>query len=340
MTDEGYFSGSQYDPETVRFFDVAHEGAQIRAIAAHIQHISVVRGAEFRSIVILPTDQVARASAEMVVELISPMAWPITITDKLPHFVGPLDLVVVVGERSDAEWASLALITAARRGATSALIGPTRGPLTEDAPEETLTFPTPPTAEGASPSRYIAGLLALLWSITDAEVIVEERLNELADIADEELQQLSPEREATVNPGRALREFSADARVFHTASRFEQPADSLISINVGMAVARCAASIWTTRGLAGEFIEPELVPMVLERNQEGAAQKDIFYDPFLDGEKTLVTLKIIVWGQAESHLPHSLAMACTETDHSDLVCAVQLLIRAYAATAYDVLKED
>ena len=40
MTDEGYFSGSQYDPETVRFFDVAHEGAHIRAIAAHI-HLEV-----------------------------------------------------------------------------------------------------------------------------------------------------------------------------------------------------------------------------------------------------------------------------------------------------------
>src|SRR5690625_6712520 len=91
MTDEGYFSGSQYDPETVRFFDVAHEGAHIRAIAAHIQHLNVVRGAEYRSIVILPTDQVARASAEMVSELISPLAWPITIADKLPHFVGPLD---------------------------------------------------------------------------------------------------------------------------------------------------------------------------------------------------------------------------------------------------------
>ena len=115
MTDEGYFSGSQYDPETVRFFDVAHEGAHIRAIAAHIQHLNVVRGAEYRSIVILPTDQVARASAEMVTELISPLAWPITIADKLPHFVGPLDLVVAVGERADADWSSLALITAARR---------------------------------------------------------------------------------------------------------------------------------------------------------------------------------------------------------------------------------
>ena len=340
MTDEGYFSGSQYDPETVRFFDVAHEGAHIRAIAAHIQHLNVVRGAEYRSIVILPTDQVARASAEMVTELISPLAWPITIADKLPHFVGPLDLVVVVGERADADWASLALITAARRGATTALIGPNRGPLAEDAPHETLTFPLPPTADGGSPSRYIAGLLAVLWSITDAEAIVAERLHELADIADEELQQLSPERDATVNPGRALREFTAQARVLHTASRIDKPADLPVGINIGMAVARCAAQIWSAHGLSGEFVEPELVPMVLERNQDNSARDDIFYDPFLDGEKTLVPLKIIVWGQAESHLPHSLAMACTDPDLSDLVCAVQLLIRAFAATAYDVLKED
>jgi hypothetical protein len=340
MSDEGYFSGSQYDPETVRFFDVAHEGAQIRAIAAHIQHLSDLRGAEFRSIVILPTDQVARASAEMVVELISPLPWPISITDKLPHYVGPLDAVVVVGERSDADWASLALITAARRGATTALIGPGRGPLDEDAPEETLSFPIPPTADGASPSRYITGLLAILWSITDAEVIVAERLHELADAADEELQQLSPERDATVNPGRALRDFTADARVVHTGSRLEQPADLPAGVNVGLAVARCAATIWSTRGLSGEFLEPELVPMVLERNQESAPKDDIFYDPFLDGEKNLVPLKIIVWGQADSALPHSLAMACTDADTSDLVCAVRLLVRAFAATAYDVSKED
>lgn len=73
MTDDGYFSRASYDPETVRFFDVAHEGAQIRTIAAHTQHLGTLRGAEFRSIVILPTDQVARAAAEMVIELISPL---------------------------------------------------------------------------------------------------------------------------------------------------------------------------------------------------------------------------------------------------------------------------
>ena len=340
MNDDGYFSGAQYDPETVRFFDVAHEGAQIRTIAAHTQHLGALRGAEFRSIIILPTDQVARGSAEMVVELNSPLLTPITITDKLPHFVGALDLVVVVGERADADWASLALISAARRGASCALIGPGRGPLHEDAPEAAINFPVPPTADGASPSRYVAGLLALLWSISDDGVMVADRLHELADAADAELEQLSPERDATVNPGRALRDFTANARVIHTASRVEQPADLPAGVNVGLAVARCAATIWSSRGLSGEFLEPELVPVALERNQESAAGDDVFYDPFLDGEKTLVPLKTIVWGQAQSHLPNSLAMACTDTDTSDLVCAVQLLTRAFAATAYDVSKED
>ncbi|MEY8578922.1 hypothetical protein AALI21_11545 [Corynebacteriaceae bacterium 6-324] len=340
MTDDGYFSGAAYDPETVRFFDVAHEGAQIRTIAAHTQHLGTLRGAEFRSIVILPTDQVARAAAEMVIELISPLPWPMSVTDKLPHFVGPLDLVIVVGERADADWASLALISAARRGATTALIGPGRGPLNEDAPADTISFPTPPTADGASPSRYITGLLALLWSITDDGVMVADRLHELADAADAELEQLSPERDATVNPGRALRDFTADARMIHTGSRVDQPAGLPAGINVGVTVARCAASIWSTRGLSGEFLEPEQVPVVLERSQESSASDDIFYDPFLDGEKSLVPLRVIVWGQAQSQLPNSLAMACTDTDTSDLVCAVQLLTRAFAATAYDVSKED
>src|SRR5690625_6969631 len=107
-----------------------------------------------------------------------------------------------------------------------------------------------------------------------------------------------------------------------------------------MAVARCAAQIWSEHGLSGESVEPELVPMVLERNQDNSARDDIFYDPFLDGEKTLVPLEITVWRQAQTHLPHSLAMSCTDPGPSDLVCAVQLLIRAFPATAYDVLTDD
>src|SRR5699024_1561599 len=67
---------------------------------------------------------------------------------------------------------------------------------------------------------------------------------------------------------------------------------------------------------------------------------DIFYDPFLDGEKNLVPLKIIVWGQADSALPHSLAMACTDAETSDFVCAVRLLVCAFAATASAVSKAD
>ncbi|MFH0412133.1 hypothetical protein ACG98H_08545 [Corynebacterium sp. L4756] len=340
MTDDGYFSGANYDPETVRFFDVAHAGAHIRTIAAHTQYLSTLRGTEFRAVAILPTDQIAHATAELTVELISPLTVPITIADRLPLYVGPLDLVVVVGERADADWASLALIEAARRGATTVLIGPSRGPIHEDAPEDTITFPVPPTAGGAAPSRYLAGLVALQWSVTQDEIMVADKLHELADAADAELEQLSPERDVTVNPGRELRDFVEGARVVHTGSRSLASPDFPHRVEVGLSIARCAATLFSAHGLAGEFLEPELIPVVLDRQPSSPASDDIFHDPFLDGEKSQVPLKIIVWGQAESHLPGSLAVACTDTDTSDLVCAVQLLTRAFAATAYDISKED
>ena len=122
-----------YDAETVRFFDVAHEGAQIRLVAGEVERWGeALSGLNPRSLVIIPTDAIARQAAHLGVGLAEPLRIPIVVTESLPRYVGALDVVVVVGEPDECDWASRALITASQRGATTVLIGPAKGPLVED----------------------------------------------------------------------------------------------------------------------------------------------------------------------------------------------------------------
>lgn len=73
MDDQQYYDGSgRYDRETVLFFDVAHEGAQLRAVAEAAQRLDSLRAVDPRSVVVIATDQISRAAAQAVVELRAP----------------------------------------------------------------------------------------------------------------------------------------------------------------------------------------------------------------------------------------------------------------------------
>ena len=71
-----------YDAETVRFFDVAHEGAQIRLLAGEVELWSeALRGLNPRSLVIIPTDAIAREAAHLGVGLAEPLRIPLVVTE-------------------------------------------------------------------------------------------------------------------------------------------------------------------------------------------------------------------------------------------------------------------
>ncbi|MDO5032113.1 exopolyphosphatase [Corynebacterium sp.] len=341
---DSYFDGSSYAPETVRYFDVAHEGAQVRLMASAVEDLAeLLGGSRPRSLVILPTDHIARATAHFAAGLAEPAQVPIVVAESLPQFCGALDVVVVIGESGEAEWASRALITAAARGASTVLVGPTRGPLVEDAPEETWQAPTLPTAEGSSPARYITALHAIYSVLTEDPVLVTRRLEEVAEAVDRELALLTPEHDATTNPGRVLREFVEGAFVVHSCGvdRYLY-SEQRARVDMGALVARMAAAVWTVHGLGGTVVDAQELPGVLERHRESApaAERDIFFDPQIDGDGAqgpLVPLKIVLWGQEEANLPHALAVSSADTEPAlgDLARALQLITRSYAATAYD-----
>lgn len=320
---DAYLDGSTYNRETVKFYDVAHEGAQIRAVAGAIPELRGLYGLQPRSLVVIATDQVADASARFVARMRSPLRAPLVITDSLPSYVGALDIVMVLGDRADDPETSLGLIGADRRGATTILVGPPRGPILEDAPDDTIVIPALPTVYGASPARSIAALSTVLDLLEENPDLVAQRLSDTADCVNEELEQLSPERDSMVNPGRQLREYADRARVIHTGRG-----------RPGFAVAELMSVVWSLKGLASGVAaldELELPPPEPEHN--------IFHDPLLDGPADLLALKVVVWAEdpdVAAALPNALAANCDPPGTGPLAAALKLITRGLAATAYDL----
>lgn len=199
--------------------------------------------------------------------------------------------------------------------------GPGNGPIAEDVPGDATVIPALPTAAGTSLLRAIAVVGAVLDALKEDPHIIAQLLLELADEVDEEIQQLSPERDKSVNPARQLREFVTGARVIHTA--WTQP---------GLAVAELTAAVWSARGLASGYVSPEELPRALE---EAPATRDIFYDPFLDEGGQVVPLKAVVWAQEEANLPHARAESCPASRLGDTAVALRLVVRGLAVTALD-----
>ena len=63
--DRSYYDpAAHYDVESVRFFDVAHEGAHVRAVAQAAELLDGLRNTSPRSVVVLVTDAVSEAAAQ------------------------------------------------------------------------------------------------------------------------------------------------------------------------------------------------------------------------------------------------------------------------------------
>ena len=322
MEDRQYYEGApHYDRETLKFFDVAHEGAQLRIMARAVEQLEHLRGTNPRSIVVIVTDQFAHVAVSALLELRAPLPLPVLVTTDLPGYVGALDVVVVVGDAPDNDLASRALIAAAGRGAETVLAGPARGPLIDDAPDGCLVVPSLPTTAGPSPLRAFGAAAAVIDSVTQPVEVIGERLNVIAADVDAELEALSPERDAPVNAARQLREFSAAARIIHTGLD-----------TTGAAVARVAAQIWSARGIPSGFVERnELAPATEE--VPGRSGEDIFHDPFIDGAEAHVPVRTVIWNRAGTSVAASRSEFCQPSVAGEDSTAARLIVRAWATTA-------
>ena len=91
---------SHFSREDALFFDIAHEGAQVRAVGQAAHLLAGLYDVQPRSVVVLATDQVAAAAARAVATFAAPLEVPVVVVDVLPAYVGALDVVVVVGDNA------------------------------------------------------------------------------------------------------------------------------------------------------------------------------------------------------------------------------------------------
>ncbi|MGP6175195.1 hypothetical protein [Corynebacterium sp. A21] len=312
-----------HDAEQIRFFDVAHEGAQVRSAAGVVSsgQLDQLHLMQPRSVVVVATDQVSRVAAQAVGTLRCPLRHPFLVTASLPNFFGALDVLVVVGDGNSVE-AHRALAAADARGAVSILVG-AAGPVAEEAPRGTVKFPVLPTALGPSPARTIAAVATVLDLLEEDPDLIVQRLLTTADVLDAEAENLSPERDLSINPGRQLREHVEGARILHTGNQ---------------AIAEVVAALWTVKGLPATAVDVAELPGALA--DAPAPEADLFHDPFLDEPTRVIPLKVVVWAADLQGIPAASVQNCTEETPGPLAEALALITRGYAATTYLNGRED
>ncbi|KQB87541.1 hypothetical protein [Corynebacterium lowii] len=299
--------------EMMRFYRVAYEGAQVRT-AAQLTEVPELVGHRPRSVVVIATDTIAEASARLLMALKAPLRVPVVVARTLPSYIGALDTVVIVGSRAEDEEAARAMSVAASRGATVVYAGPAEGPLREDAPERAVLLDAPQAAPALSPARTLAAVGTVIDLMEEDPHLVATRLHHLADAVDEEVERVHPQREEVVNPARQLRSWCAGAQIMHTGHG-----------PIAQAIAEVAARVWSAYELPSGVAEPQELA-------GATAQRDPFFDPFLDAAPAVLPLKVVVWTSPEALIPGGLEQNTPAAAQGHTAEALCLIARALAAT--------
>lgn len=332
-------SGDAYDPQVVKFYDIAQEGAQVRSIAEHVSSgvLTSLDGLLPRSVTVVSRDQVSTQAAHLALSLFEPLPLPVCQAKQVPGFAGPLDVIVAVTEKRVDDHLSEQLISASARGAVVVLASGGEGPLMQDAPDEAVVFPALPLAEGISPARAFAAVYAVLEMLSVSQHKAVEALREIADQVDAELLNCSPERDASVNPAAQLADLATGHSVIHSGVgvRFQ-------------AVAALITPLWAAAGYECTFFEYESMLAAWPHLEQRRSQqvRDIFYDPFIDGPESGDTsndaaghaapaplpLRRMVWGDPNS--AEALGIDVPQAEGMDAASALRLVTRGFAATVF------
>ncbi|WP_297453087.1 hypothetical protein [uncultured Corynebacterium sp.] len=281
------FDSSHYPRQEALFYRMATEGAALRAAA------SATRAGAFgqlplpRSAVILVGNRRAQLAAEAVRALADDIRCPVVIAQQLPNYVGALDLVVVLDDNPGSPLGS-ALAEADRRGAATVLVDPGEGPLHAACGHDTVVVSRPAMAESASFTGYIGVIASVLTECGATALAPAGVVEEVADAVDTDIAACGPQRDETVNPARQTALWCEGRRtlVVSTASALAPVAElaSLQLLEAGVVSAASSVSELSLSVGALLAAEPQ-------------TSRDIFYDPFIDGEDegpTMLPLGAIV----------------------------------------------
>lgn len=332
--------------EEARFFDLAHEGAHIRATSSSLAGDPLgLRDLHPRSIVVLVSSERARRAAELAISINEPLPLPVLISHQLPDYIGPLDVLCAAGPQLQEDNLH-AISIAAQRGCPTVVVGCGQDFEDDDLPAVVLRADLP--AGGTHPEKISLSRVAIAVHqlINQAAARAEEDYAELADAVDRELESCAPNRDEVLNPARQLALAAGGHRVLHT---FEPRAPQ-----IPRAVARCVAAEWAAHGLATGFVEPtelsEVLVAAAEASRSGEVD-DIFFDPLIDGPPAVLPLRVVVWatkladtGAEVLHVPAGARIETPSEVHeqalSPLATALTLMVRGVAAALYDAQEAE
>ncbi|MEJ6019072.1 hypothetical protein [Corynebacterium sp. H113] len=250
----------------------AAEGPNLRA-AASAASSGVFSSLELpRSVILIAGESRARLAAEAVIALTTDARAPITIARGLPHFVGALDLVIVLVD-DPGDPAADVVAEATRRGAQTVVVDPGDGPVRAAASSSAILVPRPAMSVRGSFCGYLGATMSALTAAGVTDLAPAAVLDEVADAVDADSIACAPERDLTVNPARQIASWIRNRAVVLAGEG-----------DVWRAIAELGAAWMLDSGTPSHGTAfPDLmraVPQLLAvRNSH---THDIFFDPLLD----------------------------------------------------------
>ncbi|MFP5019978.1 hypothetical protein [Pseudonocardia phyllosphaerae] len=259
----------------------ATAGAQVRSAVHACGEAGVDRlaGHRPRALVLLSRPGVSGAVCDLVTALLGDRCpVPVVQSDRVPGWIGPLDVVVAhTADPTDPVLAE-SVELASRRGAEVVLSAPDGGPVSQaGAGRVRLVEPRIPLPEGLGFAQALAVALVVVSELELISPVPQAGLEHLADALDAEAERCQPGHEPFVNPAKSL------------ALRFAERTPLLWGADLAAAaIARHGATALAAHagvvaqasdlGQAGTLAGLRVAVDLSER------ESDIFADPFDDPE--------------------------------------------------------
>lgn len=258
----------------------AMAGAGVRAVSQAQEEGVLDRLADLlpRALIIVTgADSVARRAADLMVATIAPrIDVPIVVSPILPGWIGPLDVVVIIGDDAGDPALGDAAMRALRRRAELVAVVPIEGPLLDAIGDQPVGDLSPRLIVDPRFSfcRFVAALTAVAASLTAVRLAPSAPdLAAVADRLDEEASADHPDRESFHNRAKTLALRISDRTVAWSGDT---------SGAVALAAHVAAVSFTVAGTVAQSVSEPSLVARLRDGGPAAPAVDDLFYDPEFD----------------------------------------------------------
>ncbi|GAA4676375.1 hypothetical protein [Gordonia humi] len=258
----------------------ATSGAHVRAVAHAVSEgvLAPLEDLRPRAVVIVTgSSTTARQAAEFVIALLaSRIDVPLVVAPALPGWIGPLDVVVVVGDDpGDRAYADAALRAVRRRAELVAAV-PVEGPLADAVGTERVADLSPrlPADTRFSFVRLVAALVAVCAAFRSVRLHpAPPALHDVADALDAEATADHPAQESFHNQAKLLAMRADDPRTVFSG---DTPASTVLA-------ERISTALFTVAGIGTAAVdEAGALARLRLPARSGAAVDPIFYDPDFD----------------------------------------------------------